>query len=94
MRIGVLGAGQFAQGVLLPRLKRIDGAAIAAIATGSGHTARMVAEKYSCDFCTSNYQDVLDSPQVDAVLIVTRHNLHAPMLKAALAAGMQLAAGE
>lgn len=87
VRIGVIGAGQFAQGVLLPRLRRIEGAAITAIATGSGTTARPVAEKNGAAFCTSDYRDILASPDVDAVLIATRHDLHAPILKEAVAAG-------
>ncbi|MEZ4423547.1 MAG: bi-domain-containing oxidoreductase [Gemmatimonadota bacterium] len=86
-RIGVIGAGQFAQGVLLPRLRGIDGATIAAIATGSGTTARPVAEKNGAAFCTSDYRDIVASPDVDAVLIATRHDLHAPILMEAIAAG-------
>jgi predicted dehydrogenase/threonine dehydrogenase-like Zn-dependent dehydrogenase len=87
VNIGIIGAGQFAQGVLMPRLRKVPGARIAAIATGSGHSARMVADKYHCDFCTSDYHDIINSPDIDAVLITARHNLHAKMMTESMAAG-------
>ena len=46
VRFGVIGAGQFAQGVLLPRLAAQKGVTLRSFATGSGLTARAVAEKY------------------------------------------------
>ena len=87
VRIGVIGAGQFAQGVLLPRLRKVEGAVVGAVATGSGTTALPVAEKNDAAFCTSDYQDIVSSDDIDAVLIATRHNMHAPILKEAVAAG-------
>ncbi len=87
VRFGIIGAGQFAQGILLPRLKKVPGVTITGIATGSGLTSRGVAEKYGCQFCTSDHKELLARADIDAVLIATRHNLHAPMVAEALAAG-------
>lgn len=87
LSFGILGAGRFAQGVLLPRLSKIAGVQIAGLATGSGLTARAVADKYHCQFCTSDYREVLNEPTIDAVLIATRHNLHAKMAIEALTMG-------
>jgi predicted dehydrogenase/threonine dehydrogenase-like Zn-dependent dehydrogenase len=87
VRFGVIGAGQFAQGILLPRLRKLPEVEICGIATGSGLTARTVAEKYACRFCTSDYREILAQPDIDAVLIATRHHLHAQMVTEALAAG-------
>lgn len=87
VRFGVVGAGQFAQGVLLPRLRKIQGVEIVGVATGSGHTARHVANIYRCRFCTSDYREVLEHPDIDALLIATRHDLHAQIASEALAAG-------
>lgn len=87
VRFGIIGAGQFAQGILLPKLKSIEGVRIKAVATGQGITARRVAEKYEADFCTSDYQEILARPEIDAVLIATRHHLHASMVIDALKAG-------
>ena len=78
LRIGIIGAGQFAQGVLMPRLRSMRNLSIVGVATGSGLTARAVADKYQCRFCTSDYSEILAQPDINTVLIATRHNLHAP----------------
>jgi polar amino acid transport system substrate-binding protein len=90
LRLGVIGAGQFAQGILLPRLRKIKEVEIAGIATGSGVTARTVADKYHCRFCTSDFREILNTAEIDAVLIATRHDLHARIVSEALAAGKQI----
>lgn len=90
VRFGIIGAGQFAQGILLPKLKSIAGVKIAGIATGSGLTSRMVADKYKSDFCTSDYHEILARPDLNAVLIATRHNLHARLVVEALVAGKHI----
>lgn len=87
IRIGVIGAGQFAQGILLPKLQKTAGVEIVGIATGTGVTARAVAGKYNCEFCTSDYREILGRSDIDAVLVATRHNLHATMVVDALVAG-------
>ncbi|WP_119166676.1 bi-domain-containing oxidoreductase [Algihabitans albus] len=87
IRFGVIGAGQFAQGVLLPRLKAVAGVRFQSFATGSGLTARAVAQKYGAQTCTSDYRELLQDEAVDAVLIATRHDQHASMVSDALRAG-------
>ena len=87
MRFGIIGAGQFAQGILLPRLKAVPGVAFESVATGQGLTALSVARKYNAANCTSDYREVLAAPGVDAVLIATRHHQHAAMTAEALRAG-------
>lgn len=85
--IGVIGAGQFAQGVLLPSLKKVAGVRFHAFATGSGLTSVNVARKYGASVCTSDYQELIADPGVDVVLIATRHDTHARMVVDGLNAG-------
>jgi predicted dehydrogenase/threonine dehydrogenase-like Zn-dependent dehydrogenase len=87
VRIGVIGAGAFAQSVLLPKLAKIAGVRIANVATRSGLSARSVADKFDAEACTSDAGAVLASPDIDAVLIATRHDTHASLVADALAAG-------
>ncbi len=87
VRFGIIGAGQLAQGILLPRLKKVPGVVINSVVTGQGLTALSVARKYGAKVCTSDYREVLASPDVDAVLIATRHHQHAAMTAEALRAG-------
>lgn len=85
--LGVIGAGQFAQGILLPALKGCRDIQFRSFATGSGLTAVNVARKYKAPICTSDYREILADPEVDAVLIATRHNSHASLVTEALRAG-------
>ncbi|MGB4107316.1 MAG: bi-domain-containing oxidoreductase [Alphaproteobacteria bacterium] len=85
--LGIIGAGQFAQGVLLPALKSAGGANFHSFATGSGLTSVNVARKYGAVKCTSDYNEILSDSAVDAVLIATRHDSHSKMVAAALRAG-------
>ena len=87
VHFGIIGAGQFAQGILLPRLKAVPGVAFESVATGQGLTALSVARKYNAAHCTSDYREVLAASGVDAVLIATRHHQHAAMTSEALLAG-------
>ncbi len=87
LRLGVIGAGLFAQGVLLPLVRRLRGVEITAVATASGISARGVAERYGARFCTADYREIVKHADIDAVLIATRHNLHAAITCEALAAG-------
>ena len=85
--IGVIGAGSFAQGVLLPKLKAQKGVDIRIVASEGGVSAHAVAEKYGVARCTSDNTAVLASEDVDAVLVATRHDSHAEIAAAALQAG-------
>jgi polar amino acid transport system substrate-binding protein len=86
VRLGVIGAGQFAQGVLLPALRR-QRVAFQSFCTASGFTSRSVAERYGAAACTSEPREVIHDPAVDAVVIATRHDMHAPLVLEALRAG-------
>jgi D-arabinose 1-dehydrogenase-like Zn-dependent alcohol dehydrogenase len=85
--VALIGAGAFATGVQLPILAKLPGVRIAAIATRNGIKARAIADRYKAAACTTDYRQVLDDPAVDAVLVSTRHNLHAQITLDAIAAG-------
>lgn len=87
-RIGVIGAGQFVQGILLPALKKHKGKiSFGSFASATGMSARAVAKKYKADKATSDYTEILDDKNIDAVMIGTRHNLHAEMVAKSLKSG-------
>ena len=80
LNFGILGAGRFAQGILLPILKSQPDVKISAVASGNGLNAKHVASKYNADMCTSDYREILNRKDIGSVLIATRHNLHAQMV--------------
>jgi predicted dehydrogenase len=87
VRLGVIGAGQFAKAVLLPALAANKQVTVHAVSTASGLTARDVAQRYGARFCTSNAEEVIADPEIDAVLIATRHDLHGLLTAQAIQAG-------
>jgi polar amino acid transport system substrate-binding protein len=87
MRLGVIGAGSFAQGVLLPKLKEIKGAELKTVVTASGLTAEKVAKRFGFASAASSEEEIWRDSSVNAVLIATRHNLHAPLAAEALRRG-------
>jgi predicted dehydrogenase/threonine dehydrogenase-like Zn-dependent dehydrogenase len=87
IRIGLLGAGSFATTTLLPAIKRVGGVQMIVASAANGSHARHAAEKFGFRSCTTDDQEILDSPAVNTVVISTRHHLHAAQVIAALNSG-------
>jgi predicted dehydrogenase/threonine dehydrogenase-like Zn-dependent dehydrogenase len=87
IRLGVIGAGNFARSVLLPSLKKLDGVELRGVATASGPSAHQTATRFGFGYSATDWRQVVDDPDTSAVLIATRHDLHAPVAAAALRAG-------
>ncbi len=75
VNVGLIGAGSFAQGTLLPQMKRKCN--FVGIATAKGNTARYVADKYGFSLCGESAEEVLQNEKVNTVFVLTRHNKHA-----------------
>jgi predicted dehydrogenase/threonine dehydrogenase-like Zn-dependent dehydrogenase len=84
--VGVIGAGKFASLVLLPALDKTQ-AQLKTIASATGVSAAHAARKFGFQQATSDYDTILGDPEINAVLIATRHNLHARMIIESLQAG-------
>ncbi len=88
IQIAVVGAGEFARGTHLPNLQILsDRYHLRAVVSRTGHNAKATSSRFGADYATTDYQQILDDAEVDAVLIATRHSLHASMAVAALRAG-------
>jgi Zn-dependent alcohol dehydrogenases len=85
--IGLIGAGLFARGTVLPELKKIKEVAFSGVATATGLSGHHVAKKYKFDYATTDYYALLADPNVKLVFILTRHESHARLVCEALKAG-------
>jgi predicted dehydrogenase len=85
--LGVLGAGNFARHTMLPAVKGLRDLELVGIASASGRPAADLANRFGFRYATSDEYQILSDRKIDAVSIVTRHNLHASQTLAALNAG-------
>jgi predicted dehydrogenase len=85
--LGVIGAGNFAKGVLLSRLRNHSKVKLLGVTTASGMSAKAAAEKFGFAYCTNNIVEILADNSVNAVLVATRHNTHADFVIKAIKAG-------
>src|SRR5207247_979274 len=72
--------------VLLPALKGLD-VEPRGVATASAPSAQQTATRFGFGYAATDWRQVVDDDSVDAVLIATRHDLHASVAAAALRAG-------
>lgn len=86
LRVGLIGAGKFASSVLLPAMKAVD-ADLVGVAAASGTSARHALNRYGFRYCTTDDEQILADASVNAVVIATRHDLHAAQTIRALRAG-------
>ncbi|MEN3026712.1 MAG: bi-domain-containing oxidoreductase [Chlorobiota bacterium] len=85
-RIGVIGAGSFAQAHLLPALREA-GVEFVAVATATPASARAVGERFGFSVVTTSGTQVIARPEVEAIVCATRHDTHADYVVEALRAG-------
>ena len=82
-RVSFIGAGSFAQNLLLPNIK---GSVFVTVATSQGHTSKNVAQKWKFRTATCDAEDVFKDDS-NTVFIATRHDSHAEYVMRSLKAG-------
>ncbi len=85
--LGVLGAGNFATATLLPAVKDLKSIKMIGVSASSGLSSRAAADRFGFNYCTTDSEEILNDPRINTVAILTRHNLHARQVIAALEAG-------
>jgi predicted dehydrogenase/threonine dehydrogenase-like Zn-dependent dehydrogenase len=88
VNIAIIGAGGFATSTHLPNIKSQSNAYnLQAVMTTHGHSATNVAKQFGAKYATTDYHSILRDPDTHAVVICTRHNIHARVVVEALEAG-------
>ncbi len=85
--VGLLGSGAFAAGTLVPAMKASTNTTLVAVCAATGSHAQHAGRKFGFRYGTTDETKVILDPAVNAVVVVTRHHLHAKQVLAALAAG-------
>lgn len=88
VRIAIVGPGGFAMGFHVPNLKKLgERCTIHAVMSRTGPKAKKAAIQCKAQYGTTDYKEILEDDEIDAVLIATRHDTHAVMARQALEAG-------
>ncbi len=87
VKLGVLGAGLFANSTLLPILKNTKDFELVGIASSGGLHAQHSGKKFGFQYATSSEDEIINDPKINTVAILTRHDTHAEIVIKALKAG-------
>lgn len=87
-RVGIVGCGEVVQIIHLPSLYRLpDKFCVTAICDVSQTVLDAVGTKWGVQKRYLNYQELVEDPAVDVVLVANPHTYHAAVTLAAIAAG-------
>ncbi len=88
VRLGIIGAGGYVKGMHLPQLQRLSSEFdVRAIVSRSGASAAAAGRRFDIPLVGSDHRQILENPDIEAVLIATRHASHARFVLEALEAG-------
>jgi predicted dehydrogenase/threonine dehydrogenase-like Zn-dependent dehydrogenase len=85
--VGFVGAGAFASNVLVPAFRAAGFERLVTVASGSGLSARRLAESAGFEKAVSGADGVIEDPDVDIVVVATPHDTHAALAARGLRAG-------
>ena len=84
IRVGVVGLGAIAERAHLPGFAACRGARLVAVASRRERARRALAKRYRVPLGFASFAELIDSDEVDAVVICTANDEHFEMAKRAL----------
>lgn len=84
--LAFIGSGKYASAILIPAFRKA-GAKLRTISSSTGLSGAHNGRKFGFAFATTDTTSLFTDPAVDAVVIATRHDLHAELACRALLAG-------
>jgi len=86
IRVGIIGAGANTRDRHIPGLQAIEGVEIVAVCNRSQESGERAAKQFGIERVCTNWQDIVEAPDVDAVVIGTWPYMHRLLTVAALEA--------
>jgi predicted dehydrogenase len=87
VRLGVIGCGNYATTMLLPHLKGRPDVELVEVTTATSLSAINARTRFGFARVSTDFHNLLADPEINAVLIATRHDSHAHIACEALRAG-------
>lgn len=90
LRLGLIGAGRIGRVHAENLTARIPAADLLAVADVSDEAAQECARRYRIPQAVADYRALLEDPDIDAVVICSATDTHAPIIEEAAQAGKQI----
>ena len=87
IRVGIIGAGKIAQDRHIPLLQKVPDVEITHAWSRTAETARKAAQQFGIPKVVDRWEQIIEVPEIDAVVVATPPNLHLPATLAALDSG-------
>lgn len=87
IRLGVIGAGNYANAVFIPAIRSIPNISFVAIASSTGLNAQNSARKFGFKIATASEKEIISNPQINTIAVLTRHDSHANLTIKSLRSG-------
>jgi len=84
--VGFIGAGNYATGVLIPAFRK-TAARLKSVASSAGVSGVHAGKKFGFEETTTDSRSIIESADINTVVITTRHDTHARFVCEALKAG-------
>ena len=84
IRIGIAGAGKIVRDEHVPRFRAIDGVEIVGVANRTTESSERAARELGLARAYRDWGELVEDPEIDAVMVGTWPYLHAPITVAAL----------
>ncbi|KAA6429319.1 MAG: oxidoreductase [Trebouxia sp. A1-2] len=86
IRVGIIGAGGNTKKLHIPNLQKINGVQVVSVANRSLESSKKAAAEFGISKAAASWPEVIQDPEVDAIVIGTWPYLHHTLVLAALAA--------
>jgi len=90
VRVGMVGAGSFANSVLLPAMQKIDGLYLHTLCASTGISSMHGGKRFGFEQVSTDIERLLQDPVIDLIALATPHNLHAEEIIAGLVYGKHI----
>ena len=87
LKVALAGAGNLARWAHLPSLSSIPNVSLHAVYSTSGARGNTYARRFGAAYFSSDYQQILEDPDVDVVMVLSRNQYHFSQAFEALMAG-------
>jgi len=87
LKVALMGAGNLARWAHLPSLSKIPNVSLHAVCSSSGARGNTYARRFGASYFCSDYRQILDDPEIDVVMVLSRNQHHFSQAFEALMAG-------